>query len=415
MHNRVGIGTTSPLAPLDAPGPVKIGRGGWTTGSNVSLAIHPDDYTAASIPLVVYAGSALEGLIVYGDGKIGMGNDDPLARLHIDADDQYLASDALQFEDVIVEDLDAVMGLYSGDAGNAGSAISFAELDLGALVDKWGIIRETTRGGSGGGSGLRFTFGTGKDQFTNPTVMYLDDTGDVGVGTTGPMARAHVREDNISLPSGALQSEAVVVEAQDAVLGLYSNEAGAAGSALTFGEITGGSLVDKWAIVRETASGGKGLRFTFGTGSNQFNNTIVMYLDDDGDVGIGTASPGSYRLYVNGEAYSTVAWSSSDLRFKRDITVIENALDKVLGLRGVSFRWKTEVYRDRGFPGGRHHGVIAQEAEEVLPEVVKEGPDGEKSVAYAEIIPVLIESIRELKAENDALKQRIDALEVSRN
>ena len=86
-----------------------------------------------------------------------------------------------------------------------------------------------------------------------------------------------------------------------------------------------------------------------------------------------------------------------------------------MGLRGVRFRWKTEEYADRGFPEGEHFGVIAQEAEEVLPEIVKDSADGEKAVAYAEIIPVLIESIRELKAENDVLKERIAALEVSRH
>ena len=80
-------------------------------------------------------------------------------------------------------------------------------------------------------------------------------------------------------------------------------------------------------------------------------------------------------------------------------------------MRGVVFKWRTEQYADRGFPGGEHFGVIAQKAEEVFPKIVKEGRDGEKSVAYAEIIPVLIESMRELGAENDALRERITALE----
>ena len=88
-------------------------------------------------------------------------------------------------------------------------------------------------------------------------------------------------------------------------------------------------------------------------------------------------------------------------------------MDKVLDLRGVLFRWRTEEYTDKGFPEGRHYGVIAQEAEEVLPGIVKEGPDGEKAIAYSEIIPVLVESIKELKAENEALKERLASIEVA--
>jgi hypothetical protein len=81
------------------------------------------------------------------------------------------------------------------------------------------------------------------------------------------------------------------VEAPDAVLGLYSNNVGSGGSAITFGEIAFGSLVDKWGIVRETDTGGKGLRITYGTSTDQFVNPTVMYLDDSGNVGIGTNSP----------------------------------------------------------------------------------------------------------------------------
>ena len=119
--------------------------------------------------------------------------------------------------------------------------------------------------------------------------------------------------------------------------------------------------------------------------------------------GAGHNSNNDLHFYLNGDI---------NLALKNGIG---NALDRVLGLRAVVFKWRTEEYADEGFPEGEHFDGIAQEAEEVLPEIVKEGHDGEKSVAYAEIIPVLIESIRELKVENDALKDRIAALEVSRD
>jgi hypothetical protein len=233
----------------------------------------------------------------------------------------------------------------------------------------------------------------------------------VGIGTDGPLRTCHIRDADISLPSSALYADVAVVEDYDAILGLYSSGGGSAGSAITFGEITNGALVDKWAIIRETAAGWRGLRFTYGPANDQFDNDIVMYLDRSGKLGIGKRDLGIYELYVQGQAYSTGGWFPSDLRFKQEIEEIEGALDKVLSLRGVLFRWKTEEYRDKNFPEGRHYGVIAQEAEEVLPEIVEEGPDGEKSIAYSEIIPVLIESIKELKAENETLKERLAGIE----
>ena len=57
--------------------------------------------------------------------------------------------------------------------------------------------------------------------------------------------------------------------------------------------------------------------------------------------------------------------------------------------------------------------MIAQEVEDVLPEVVRAGSDGELAVAYTEMIPILVESIKELRAENENLKRRIQALEIA--
>jgi len=78
-------------------------------------------------------------------------------------------------------------------------------------------------------------------------------------------------------------------------------------------------------------------------------------------------------------------------------------------LNGLSYEWKTEEYMDRGFQEGRHYGVIAQEIEKVLPEIVNTAPDGTKSVAYTEIIPVLIEAIKEQQKEIEQLKKIISA------
>ncbi|MCD4697998.1 MAG: tail fiber domain-containing protein [Bacteroidales bacterium] len=130
-----------------------------------------------------------------------------------------------------------------------------------------------------------------------------------------------------------------------------------------------------------------------------------------GNVAIGTTNAAGYKLYVNGTAYSTGGWQSSDAKFKENVSAIQNPLEKLMDLHGVSYQWKTEEFQKLGFPEGRHYGVIAQEIEKVLPEIVNTDPEGNKAVAYTEIIPVIIEAMKELKAENEALKSRIEQLE----
>lgn len=95
----------------------------------------------------------------------------------------------------------------------------------------------------------------------------------------------------------------------------------------------------------------------------------------------------------------------SDLSLKKDIEVIPEPIGKLKLLHGVYYKWK-DPKQDQA----RRIGVIAQEVEKVLPEVVKEGPDGTKAVAYTEIIPVLIEAIKEQQRQIEVLKMEISTL-----
>ena len=96
-----------------------------------------------------------------------------------------------------------------------------------------------------------------------------------------------------------------------------------------------------------------------------------------------------------------VAFYSSDERLKDNITPIENSLDKVGQLKGYEFDWndKQDVYE------GHDVGVIAQEVEKVVPEIVETREhDGYKAVKYEKLVPLLINAINELKAEIEELK-----------
>jgi hypothetical protein len=169
-----------------------------------------------------------------------------------------------------------------------------------ATSDGFGVL-----GTSSSGHGVHGASTSGYAGYFDGPKNYF--SGDVGIGTTAPLTTAHVRGSSLSLLSGELWYDEFILEDADAILGLYSGTSGPAGSAITFGEVAGGALADKWAIIRETAGGGKGLRITYGTGKDQFVNPNMMYLDSLGNVGVGTRTPGA-KLGVDGDLKVTGAY-----------------------------------------------------------------------------------------------------------
>jgi hypothetical protein len=137
------------------------------------------------------------------------------------------------------------------------------------------------------------------------------------------------------------------------------------------------------------------------------NERNIMTWKLNGNVGIGTTNPGK-KLYVNGSAGGTQAWNASDGREKTEIKPIDNALEKILELRGISYRWKEgDEHESHGFDNKIHFGVIAQEVEAVYPQLV-DNPgitEKRKHVEYNGLVGVLIEAVKELKAQNE--KQRV--------
>ncbi len=125
----------------------------------------------------------------------------------------------------------------------------------------------------------------------------------------------------------------------------------------------------------------------------------------------------AYLLDVAGAVHATSFPTSSDMRFKEDIQPIDNALEKVLALKGVYFKWN-DLHRDvlkRDNTVNRQIGLVAQQVREVLPEVVSEwadqGAEDYLAVDYSRLTAVTIEAIKELKAENNTLRDRIGVLE----
>jgi len=103
------------------------------------------------------------------------------------------------------------------------------------------------------------------------------------------------------------------------------------------------------------------------------------------------------------------AFYSSDYALKENINPISNALDKVSQLGGYNFDWKDSHIESRGgidnmFVKKSDVGIIAQEVQKVLPEAVGERKDGTLGVRYELLVPLLVESIKELKSEIESLK-----------
>ena len=157
--------------------------------------------------------------------------------------------------------------------------------------------------------------------------------------------------------------------------------------------------------------------FIVGDGSNFVLETgatarASLSLDTGNDVqfdsfGVGTAASGT-----TGEIRATndvTAFYSSDKSLKENIKNIENPLEKISQINGVTFDWTEDYIKQHGgedkyFVRKNDVGVIAQEIEKVLPQVVATRENGIKAVKYDRIVALLIESIKELKKEIEELK-----------
>lgn len=176
-----------------------------------------------------------------------------------------------------------------------------------------------------------------------------------------------------------------------------------------------GSLANGVHLGRD-AGGNARIELVGGTSYIDFSN------DNSSDYDARLILENNDSLVLHGAVFS----HASDARLKHNIVTLDNALDRILNLRGVSYEWN----QDSGFgaDAGRQIGFIAQEVEKVLPELVHTGKNGYKSVAYQNVVPVLVEAVKTqqkhietlkaqkdtevkaLKAENAELRARLDAL-----
>ena len=134
------------------------------------------------------------------------------------------------------------------------------------------------------------------------------------------------------------------------------------------------------------------IRISQGVGSGQAEHDLYIAK--------GPSSSQATNLHVQGDV---LAFSASDKRLKNNISNISSPIEKIKQINGVNFEWsdKQSTY------SGKDVGVIAQEVEKVLPEVVTKREDGHLAVKYEKIIPLLIEAIKDQQKEIEELKSKL--------
>jgi hypothetical protein len=222
--------------------------------------------------------------------------------------------------------------------------------------------------------------------------------------------------------SAGSQSTAVAAVNNSSGTGVYANTAGGYG---VYGQDTGSG--SSGYGVYGTSTNGHGVYGAGSTGMYAHGATqgsIGIYADCNGVHG-GPCNAGYFSGNVNVTGALTVGSCSgctSDARLKKNVKPLDGALDQLLRLKGVTFEWidstAHESEPDHGV--GTQRGFIAQDVEKAFPSMVKDGGytanDGQKykTLELRQLEALEVESIRELKAENDALKARVKSLEDDR-
>jgi hypothetical protein len=241
----------------------------------------------------------------------------------------------------------------------------------------------------GSNTSAALAFHTGSDMGVSGTSipsaerMRIDAAGNVGIGTTTPQSLLDVNGDISSAGVNAIRM--------------------AVGNAYLFG--FGASTNNTVVIGNGAASGTGSTTQLIVSGNATVNGNIIK-----------VGSGGTNGCVQRADGTGIAGTCPSDARLKKNVVAMSGALDKLTSLQPVTYEWRQKEFPERHFGAGKQTGLIAQEVEKVLPDLVATDEKGYKAVSYGVPLEMLlIQSVKELRAENAALKERLAQVEARLN
>jgi hypothetical protein len=382
----VGIGTTSPSYKLHVAGTSYFTSTMGIDGEGNGITVDTGYGNNGRVGLMKYGG--LEGMLVAGNTTIlRLGH-------RTDSDNVATAGAATIRVDMLIA--------ANGNVG-IGTTTAGARLEVNSS-EGIPIIRARYNSGyytdyDSNGIDFRGTAQTFDIKDNGSSAIRIASGGNVGIGTTSPGESLTIGQNTAG--NSTAYSLAILRNGTSASPGSWSST-----PAIRIEDVSGdgpSSFSSAQALLQINV----GRVADADTYSN--NALLINCVNDNGSaftvtgkrrVGIVQNQP-AYALDVTGDIRATgdvIAYS--DARVKENVETITDALTKVTSLRGVSYT------RNDSEDKSTKVGVIAQEVLEVLPEVVQQDTNGNYSVAYGNIVGVLIEAIKELKAEINELKNK---------
>jgi hypothetical protein len=369
----VGIGESNPQTTLDVVGTATITN---QTDGGVLLDLKTERNwqfkqlgtgPATSLELASIDGGANKNFVINTAGYVGVGTTSPQKKLDISA----------ARADILLKTTQS-----SATGGDLLSSILFYNDDM-----------STNASGKRIGSGIRYraedAYGKAQLEFTNGTTnpsTTWDDTPNYSDNTITRMVIKHDGKIGMGTTSPARNLE---IENTGSYVGLKIDNTDASSA---------------WSILEKDNN-----MFTIFQDVAGYHR---LTIDSTGNVGIGTTNPG-YKLHVYGRIKTSGITESSDIRLKKDIIQLTNALENIIQLRGVSYQWKDP--KSQNYNNGTQLGLIAQEVNNIYPQLVDQDNEGYLSVQYSHLVPVLIEAIKELNSIISEKDTQINDLKSSVN